>query len=86
MKHPLLYKKEYCRDFGNTIKETTKRLSSSTFYYFTGEKKSWYPEPEHDIPLPCLPSIPPVPNVKLSEKEVEEMRNYSPERLQGSFP
>lgn len=77
VKHPLLSKKEYCRDFGNTIKETTKRLSSSTFYYFTSEKNSWYPEPEHDIPLPCLPSIPPLPNVKLSEKEVEEMRNYS---------
>ena len=49
--NPLLSKKEYCRDFGNTIKETTKRLSSSTFCYFTSEKKSWYPEPEHDIPV-----------------------------------
>ena len=31
IKHPLLSKKEYCRDFGNIIKETTMRLSSSRF-------------------------------------------------------
>ena len=75
---PLLSKKECCRDFGNTLKETTKHLSSSTFYYFTSEKNSWYPaEPEHDVRLPCLPAIPPLPNVRLSEKEVEEIRNYS---------
>ena len=37
IKHPLLSKKEYCRDLGNTIKESTKRLSSSTVYYYTSE-------------------------------------------------
>ena len=30
IKHPLLSKKEYCRDLGNAIKGCTKRLSSST--------------------------------------------------------
>lgn len=46
IKHPLLPKKEYCRDLGNTIKESTKRLPSSTVYYYTSEKSSWYPSPE----------------------------------------
>ena len=32
VKDPLLSKKEYCQDFGNTIKETMEQLSSSTFY------------------------------------------------------
>lgn len=77
IKHPLLSKKEYCRDLGNTIKESTKRLSSSTVYYYTSEKSSWYPDPEHEIPLASLPSIPQVPVAKLSEKSVEEMRNYA---------
>ena len=77
IKHPLLSKKEYCRDLGNTIKESTKRLSASTVYYYTSEKSSWYPDPQHDIPLSQLPSIPQLANVKLSDKAVEEMRNYA---------
>ena len=77
IKHPLLSKKEYCRDFRNTIKESTKRLTSSTVYYYTGEKSSWYPDPEHEIHLATLPSIPRLPVAKLSEKAVEEMRNYT---------
>ena len=77
IKHPLLSKKEYCRDLGNTIKESTKRLSASTVYYYTSEKSSWYPDPDHDIPLSRLPSIPQLANVKLSDKAVEEMRNYA---------
>ena len=77
IKHPLLSKKEYCRDLGNTIKGSTKRLSASTVYYYTSEKSSWYPDPEHDIPLSKLPSIPQLANVKLSDRAVEEMRNYA---------
>lgn len=68
IKHPLLSKKEYCRDLGDTIKESTKRLLSSTVYYYTSEKSSWYPDPEHEIPLATLPSLPQIPVAKLSEK------------------
>ena len=68
IKHLLLSKKEYCRDLGNTVKESTKRLSSSTVYYYTSEKSSWYPHPEHEIPLDTLPSVPQLPAAKLSEK------------------
>lgn len=77
VKHPFLSKKEYCWDFGNTVKETRKRLSSSSFYYFTSEKNSWYPEPEHNIPLSALPSIPPLSDIKLSQKEIGQMRDYA---------
>lgn len=77
VKHSLLSKKEYCRDVGNTMKESTEQLSSSTVYYYTSEKSSWYLDPEHEIPLAALPSIPQFPIARLSEKEVEEMRNYA---------
>ena len=77
IKHQLLSKKEYCRDLSNTIKESTKRLLASTVYYYTSEKSSWYPEPEHDIQLSQLPSIQQPANAKLWEKAVEEMRNYA---------
>ena len=77
IKHPLLSKKEYCRDLGNTIKESTKRLSALTVNHYTSEKSSWYPDPEHDIPLSQLPSIPQLANVKLSDTAVEEMWNYA---------
>ncbi|PFX22549.1 hypothetical protein AWC38_SpisGene12947 [Stylophora pistillata] len=69
--------KEVKRDIGNTIKESTKRLSSSTVYYYMSEKSAWYPNREHEIPLDTLPSIPPLPVAKLSEKAVEEIRNYA---------
>ena len=67
IKHPLLSKKEYCRDLGNmyTIQESTKRLSASIVYYYTSEKSSWYLDPEDDIPLSQLPSIPQLANAKL---------------------
>ena len=42
-----------------------------------GEKSSWYPDTEHDIHLATLPFIPRLPVAKLSEKAVEEMRNYT---------
>ena len=42
MEHMLLSKKEYCRDLGNTIKESNKHLSASTAYHYTSEKCSWY--------------------------------------------
>ena len=77
IKHPLLSKKEYCRNLGNTIKESTKRLSSKASYYFTSPKSSWYPDPEHDIPLGNLPSLQPLPIVKLSSQEVAEMREFA---------
>ena len=40
IKHMLLPKKEYRRDLGNTMKESTKRLSGTTVYYYTTEKSS----------------------------------------------
>ena len=42
-----------------------------------GEKSSWYPDTEHEIHLATLPFIPRLPVAKLSEKAVEEMRNYT---------
>ena len=44
---------------------------------FTSGKSSWYPEPEHDIPLSALPSIPPLPDEKLSQKEIGQMPDYA---------
>ena len=77
IKHPLLSKQEYCRDFGNTVKESIKRLSSSSFYYYTSEKASWYPKPEHGIDSSALPLVSPLPQINMDEKSVGEMRNYA---------
>ena len=46
-------------------------------YYYTSEKSFWYIDPEHEIPLATLPSIPQLLVAKLSEKAVEEKRNYA---------
>ena len=52
-------------------------VAGTTVYYYTSEKSSWYIDPEHEIPLATLPSIPQLPEAKLSEKAVEKMRNYA---------
>ena len=84
IKHPLLSKKEYCRDLWNTKKESTKRLSSSKVYYYTGEKSSWYPDPEHEIHLATRPSIPRLP-VANSQKRQWKKCVITPQRMELPF-
>ena len=84
IKHPLLSKKEYCRDLWNTKKESTKRLSSSKVYYYTGEKSSWYPDPEHEINLATLHSIPRLP-VANSQKRQWKKCVITPQRMELPF-
>eukprot|EP00795_Rhopilema_esculentum_P010338 gene10338-19034_t len=77
IKHSLLSKQEYCRDFGNTVKESIQRLSSSSFSYYTSEKASWYPKQEHGIHSSALSLVSPLPQINMDEKSVGEMRSYA---------
>ena len=75
IKYPLLSKKEYCRDLGNIITESNKRLQSLTVLHQC--KELLVPWPRTWNSLSTLPSTQQLPVAKLSEKAVEEMSNYA---------
>ncbi len=76
-KHPLMSKQEYCRSLGNTVKESVKRLSTSSFFYFTSVKRPWYPKPQRMKEFCDLSVIEPLPVVKMNASDVEEMRTFA---------
>ena len=49
-KHPTCTLLEYARDFGNNMKESLKRATKWSAYYFT-HANSYYPVPETKVPL-----------------------------------
>lgn len=76
IKYLLLLKKEYCRDFGNIIKESIKCFLVLIVYYYISEKSFWYLDLEYDIFLLQFFFILQFVNVKFLDKVVEEMWNY----------
>ena len=61
IKHPLLSKQEYARDFANTINESLKRITSLSYHYYTTKKKAWYPTPDHCPKFHDIPRVMPLP-------------------------
>eukprot|EP00794_Sanderia_malayensis_P017136 gene17136-18855_t len=70
-------KQEYCRSFGNTVKESVKRLSASSFFYFTSIKRPWCPKPERMTEFCDHSVIKPLPVVKMSASDVQEMITFA---------
>ena len=50
----LMTQLEYARSFSNTMKESFKRLSSWSAYYFTSQKTPYYPPAESDVKYHAL--------------------------------
>ena len=74
IKHSLLSKQEYCRDFTNVIKESIKRLSSSST--ITQMKKSRGIQSQSMVFI-HQPLVSPLSQINLDEKSVGEMQNYT---------
>ena len=60
----------------------SKKVSSACHhhpftYYYTSEKASWYPKPEHGIHSSAIPLVFPLPQMNMDEKSVVEMQNYA---------
>ena len=54
IKQPLMTQLQYAWDFMSTLKESIKRSSNSSAFYFTSRKASWYPPTENTI---CLNDV-----------------------------
>eukprot|EP00794_Sanderia_malayensis_P008526 gene8526-9440_t len=70
-KHPLMSKQEYCRSFGNTVKESVKRLSASSLFYITSIKNHGIQSRERMTEFCDHSVIKPLPVVKMSASDVQ---------------
>ena len=69
---------EYARDFGNNTKESLKRATKWSAYYFT-RANSYYPVPETKVPLRDIPKRKRLPVREMSKQEQDYMRQWASE-------
>ena len=69
---------EYARDFGNNMKESLKRATEWSAYYFT-HANSYYPVPETKVALRDIPKIKRLPVRDMSKQDKDYMRQWASE-------
>ena len=69
---------EYARDFGNNMKETLKRATKWSAYYFT-HANSYYPVPETKVALRDIPKIKRLPVRDMSKQDQDYMHQWPSE-------
>ena len=74
-KHPTCTLLEYARDFGNNMKETLKRATKWSAYYFT-HANLYYRVPEAKVPLRDIPKIKRLPVCDMSKQDQDYMRQW----------
>ena len=67
---------QYCRSFGNCIKESIKRLTTWSAHYFTSPK-SWYPLPQGSLKLDDVPMLDPPPARSCSPEDVQCLIDFA---------
>ena len=75
-KFVLLSKLQFARFFGQTMKESLKRLSLWSVHYHTS-RKSWYPKPGNSIDLYNIPVMEVIPEQKMEKTNIEAMRDWA---------
>ena len=77
-KQPTCTLLEYARDFGNNMKESLKRATKWSAYYFA-HANSYYPVPQTKVPLRDIPKIKCLPVRAMSEEDQDYMRQWASE-------
>ena len=67
---------EYCRSFGQTMKESIKRITQWAAYYHTS-RRSWYPKPEETFSFSQMPIMEPLPVVEMPQANVDLLRDWA---------
>ena len=81
-KHPTCTLLEYTRDFSNSMKESLKRATKWSAYYFTQAREySYYPVPQTKVPLRDIPKLKrlPVLVTVMSKRDMDSMRQWASE-------
>ena len=67
---------EFARSLGNTIKETLKRSTSWSAFYYT-KSTSYYPEAKNSLNFRDIPTMKPLPATEMSLAHVSLMRDWA---------
>ena len=67
---------QYCRRFGESMKENVKKLSNWSAHNFTNHR-SWYPLPENTMLFHDIPQLSKLPAVKMSSKDQQVLIELS---------
>ena len=67
---------QYARDFGSTGKESLKRTTAWSAYYYTSHG-SWYPVPERSLGMFEIPSMSQTSVVNASKDEISVLREWA---------
>ena len=77
-KHPTCTQLEYARDFGSSMKESLKRATKWSAFYFT-HADSYYPVPQTKVTLRNIPKIKRLPVGAMSKHDQDSMRQWASE-------
>ena len=79
IKQPLMSQLQYARDFMSTMKESIKRYSNWSAFYFTSRKASWYPPAENTVCLnEVLDDLPKKKTpTKINQIDQEALQNWA---------
>ena len=67
---------QYCRAFGNSVKESVKTLTLWSAYYFT-HPDSWYPLPEGTAQFKDMPKLKPLPALEISPQNFQRLKDFA---------
>jgi hypothetical protein len=67
---------EHARSFGNTLKESLKRLSVWSAHYFT-TPSSYYPVPVNQIKFSDIPKLEPLPVLYMEKEKKDALREWA---------
>ena len=76
IKEVVMSMRQYCVQFGNTLKETIKRVTKWGGHYYTGGK-NWYPIPDGAINFEDMPIWKKDRPIRMEKAKVEVMRNWA---------
>ena len=79
IKQPLMTQLQYAREFMSTLKESIKRSSNWSTFYFISRKASWYPPAENTICLnDVLKELPKNKNpTKITQNEQQALQSWA---------
>lgn len=79
MKHNLMTQLQYSREFTRSIKESLKRTSPWSAFYYTNRKGSWYPPAENSTPFQTMSNfLPKRPDpIQQSKEDQEKLQTWA---------
>ena len=67
---------QYCLAFGNCVKESVKKLTHWSAYYFT-HLDGWYPQPEGTVQFNDTPKLKALPALEINPQNFQRLKDFA---------